>query len=125
MLVSQVVAAAKTRFTMGLTKTENFTKEQNDMAAIHKALGHPARIAIIEQLLSAESCICGDFAREIELAQPTISKHLKELKAIGIIKGTVEGTSVNYCINAERWREIQTMFNGLFNTYVLDQHCEC
>lgn len=110
---------------MGLTKVENYTKEQNDLAAIHKALGHPARIAIIQQLLETDSCICGDFAKEIELAQPTISKHLKELKAIGIIQGTIEGTSVNYCINAVRWREIQAVFNELFNTYHLDENCNC
>lgn len=110
---------------MGLTKSENYTAEQNDLAAIHKALGHPARIAIVQQLLKAESCICGDFAKEIELAQPTISKHLKALKAIGIIQGTIEGTSVNYCIDAQRWREIQSSLNQMFNAYVLDRDCEC
>ncbi|MEL6141686.1 MAG: metalloregulator ArsR/SmtB family transcription factor [Bacteroidota bacterium] len=110
---------------MGLTRTDNYTLEQNEIAAIHKALGHPARIAIIQQLLKMNSCICGDFAKEIELAQPTISKHLKVLKDIGIIQGTIEGTSVNYCINAKRWREIQAMVNQMFNTYVLDQKCKC
>lgn len=110
---------------MGLTKAENYTQAQNDLAAIYKALGHPARIAIIQQLLEANCCICGDFAKEIELAQPTISKHLQELKAIGIIQGTIEGTSVNYCINAVRWREIQALLNQLFNTYALDRDCPC
>jgi len=108
---------------MGLTKTENFTVEQNELATMAKALGHPARIAIIQHLLKINSCICGDLVDEIPLAQPTISRHLKELKAIGIIKGTIEGTSVNYCIDADKWREIQTLFNGLFDTYVLDQEC--
>ncbi|MBC6996807.1 metalloregulator ArsR/SmtB family transcription factor [Neolewinella lacunae] len=110
---------------MGLTKAENYTQAQNELAVIYKALGHPARIAIIQQLLEVNCCICGDFAKEIELAQPTISKHLQELKAIGIIQGTIEGTSVNYCINAPRWREIQALFNQLFNTYVLDRDCPC
>ncbi len=108
---------------MGLTKTENFTLEQNELAAIAKALGHPARIAIIQQLLKMNSCICGDLVEEIPLAQPTISKHLKELKAVGIIKGTIEGTRVNYCIDATKWRATQSMFNGLFDTYVADQDC--
>ena len=110
---------------MGLTKTEIFTNRQNELARIHKALGHPARIAIIEQLLARDSCICGDFAEEIALAQPTISRHLKELKAVGIIQGTIEGTSVNYCIDAGRWRAIQALMNQLFNTYALDQDCDC
>lgn len=110
---------------MGLTKTENYTEEQNEIARIAKAIGHPARVAIIQQLLATSSCICGDFAREIELAQPTISRHLKELKAIGLIQGTIEGTSVNYCIHAQRWREIQAMLNQLFNAYALDRDCAC
>jgi DNA-binding transcriptional ArsR family regulator len=110
---------------MGLTKTENFTVEQNELATIAKALGHPARIAIIQHLLKINSCICGDLVDEIALAQPTISRHLKELKAIGIIKGTIEGTSVNYCIDADKWREIQALFNGLFDTFATDQDCAC
>jgi ArsR family transcriptional regulator len=110
---------------MGLTKTENFTGEQNELAAVAKALGHPARIAIIQHLLKVNSCICGDIVDELPLAQPTISRHLKELKAVGIIKGTIEGTSVNYCIDGVKWREIQSMLNGLFDTFVLDQDCEC
>ncbi len=110
---------------MGLTKTENFTAEQNQLAVIAKALGHPARIAIIQHLLKVNSCICGEIVDEVKLAQPTISRHLKELKAVGIIKGTIEGTSVNYCIDGAKWREIQTLLNSLFDTYVSDLDCEC
>jgi len=110
---------------MGLVNTENFTKEQNEIATIAKALGHPARVAIIQQLLKMNSCICGDLVHEIPLAQPTISRHLKELKSIGIIKGTIEGTSVSYCIDGKKWRMIQSLFNNLFDTYVLDQDCAC
>lgn len=110
---------------MGVTKTENFTAEQNELAILAKAFGHPARVAIIQHLLKINSCICGDLVDEINLAQPTISQHLKELKSAGIIKGTIEGTSVNYCIDAERWREVQALFNTLFDTYVQDQSCDC
>ncbi|MEM9835861.1 MAG: metalloregulator ArsR/SmtB family transcription factor [Bacteroidota bacterium] len=110
---------------MGLTKTENYTAQQNEIASVLKALGHPARVAIIQQLLEMEACICGDFAKEIALAQPTISRHLKELKAIGIIQGTIEGTSVSYCIDPMRWREIQGMMNGLFDRFRLDGACDC
>ncbi len=110
---------------MGLTKSENFTVEQNELAAIAKALAHPARIAIIQQLLKRNSCICGDLVDEIPLAQSTVSTHLKALKREGIIKGTIERTSMNYCIDGEKWRKIQALFNDLFDTYVLDQDCKC
>lgn len=108
---------------MGVTKTENFSASQNELAAIGKALGHPARIAIIQHLLRVNTCICGDLVEELPLAQPTISQHLRALKAAGIIKGSIEGTSVNYCIDAARWREIQYLFNGLFDRYVAEQDC--
>lgn len=92
---------------MGLTKSEIFTEEQNNLAAIAKVLGHPARIAILQHLMKIQSCICGDLVDEIGLAQPTISQHLKELKKINIIKGDIEGTSVCYCINKAAWKNIQ------------------
>lgn len=84
---------------MGLTKTELFTAEQNKLAAVSKALGHPARVAILEYLLKVNECICGDIVNELPLAQPTVSQHLKELKNAGLIKGNIEGTSICYCIN--------------------------
>ncbi len=100
---------------MGLTKSEIFTDEQNNIAVIAKAMGHPARVAILQHLIKMNSCICGDLVDEIGLAQPTISQHLKELKNIGIIKGNIEGTSVCYCINQEKWTEIETLFNSFLN----------
>lgn len=108
---------------MGLTKSENFTQEQNELASISKVLGHPGRIAIIQHLLDVNQCIVGNIVEHVPLAQPTISRHLKELKAVGIIKGTIEGNSINYCIDADRWREIQRLLNGFFDTYVLDSDC--
>ena len=91
---------------MGLTKSEIFTNEQNTVAAIAKVLGHPARIAILEFLIKLETCVCGDLVKDIGLAQPTISQHLKELKKVGLIKGKIEGTSVCYCIDQENWDKI-------------------
>lgn len=105
------------KLNMGLTKSENFTKEQNELATITKALGHPARIAIIQHLLKANACICGDLVDELPLAQSTISRHLKELKEVGIIQGTIEGTSMNYCINGEKWMEIKAKMAALFDQY--------
>jgi DNA-binding transcriptional ArsR family regulator len=100
---------------MGLTKMDLFTPEQNALAAIAKALAHPARLAILEHLIAADACITTSLVHEIGLAQPTISQHLRELKEAGIIKGTVEGVTVNYCINQARWEELRRLFNGLFD----------
>ncbi len=84
---------------MGATKTEHFSDEQNQIANIAKALGHPARVAIIDYLTSVDSCICGDIVNELPLAQATVSQHLKELKNAGIIKGSIEGNSICYCVD--------------------------
>lgn len=88
---------------MGLTRSEIFTDTQNRIAAFAKALGHPARVAILQQLFKTDSCICGDLVEEIGLAQPTISQHLRELKTLGLIQGSIEGTRVCYCIDKENW----------------------
>jgi DNA-binding transcriptional ArsR family regulator len=86
---------------MGATKSEFFTAEQNKLAEIAKALGHPARIAILDHLMKVNACICGDIVEELPLSQPTISQHLKELKNAGLIQGNVEGNSICYCIHPE------------------------
>jgi DNA-binding transcriptional ArsR family regulator len=99
---------------MGLTKTEIFTDKQNKIASMMKALAHPARIAIIQQLLKSQACICGDLVDELGLAQATISQHLKELKNVGLIKGTIEGTSVCYCIDNKIWNQYKSIFESFF-----------
>lgn len=98
---------------MGATKTEHFTSKQNTIATIAKALGHPARIAIIEYLIKVNACICGDIVNELPLAQPTISQHLKELKNAGIIKGTIEGNSICYCIDENAIAKLQNYFDAI------------
>lgn len=100
---------------MGITKSEKFTEEQNQIATIAKAFAHPARVAILQQLFKMNACICGDLVAEIGLAQPTISQHLKELKNLGLIKGNVEGTSVCYCINEEVWETSKELFTSFLN----------
>jgi|SRR5690348_9429783 len=99
---------------MGATKTSLFNKKQNELANMAKAVAHPARIAILQQLMKSNACICGDLADELGLAQPTISQHLKELKLAGIIRGTVEGTSVCYCIDPRVWQKYRQFFNDFF-----------
>lgn len=101
---------------MGVTKTENFTQEQNAIAAVAKVLGHPARIAILEYIIKSQSCVCGSIVDEIGLAQSTISQHLKEMKRVGLIQGKIEGTSVCYCVNLETWDSFKKQFNKLFDS---------
>ncbi len=99
---------------MGISKTELFTKKQNELANIARALGHPARIAILQHLVKANACICNDLVGELGLAQPTISQHLKELKQMGLIQGTIEGTSVCYCIDTKMWDKYRKLFSEFF-----------
>jgi DNA-binding HxlR family transcriptional regulator len=103
--------------TMGVTKTDLFTLEQNELAQVAKVFAHPARIAIIQYLLKSNTCINGDLVQELGLAQATISQHLRELKQVGIIQGTIEGVSVSYCINPVRWVQIQQLFNEVFDQF--------
>lgn len=105
---------------MGLTKTQLFTEAQNDLATLAKALGHPARIAILQHMINSDKCINTDLVKELGLAQATISQHLKELKHLNLIKGTIEGASMCYCIDQNNWIKIKEKFNQLF-----DQHPCC
>ena len=101
---------------MGITKSQIFTHEQNNLAQITKVLGHPARIAILEHIMKSNACICNDLVDEIGLAQATISQHLKELKSIGVLSGTIEGKSICYCIDKTRWNEIQLLLSNFFKS---------
>ena len=98
---------------MGTTKADFFTEEQNATAILAKALGHPARIAILDHLIKVDACICGDIVKELPLSQPTISQHLKELKNAGLIKGSIEGNTICYCIDRTGFEKLQTYFKHL------------
>ena len=91
---------------MGVTRTEVFTAAQNQIARLAKALGHPARVAIIDYLMQQESCICKDIVEELPLSQPTISQHLKALKDAGLIKGSIEGNTVCYCLDESGFEQL-------------------
>jgi len=97
---------------MGATKTDHFTDEQNTIAILFKAMGHPARVAILEYLNNVNTCICGDIVNELPLAQPTVSQHLKELKNAGLITGNIEGNSICYCIDEKAIERINSYFTN-------------
>jgi predicted transcriptional regulator len=108
---------------MGKAKSEMFTAQQNRIANLAKAFAHPARVAILEYLFKTKTCVCGAIVKEVGLAQPTISQHLKELKYLGLIQGTVEGTSVCYCINPTAWAELKMVLLPFINADLSAAEC--
>jgi len=114
---------------MGATKTDHFSDNQNEIATLAKALGHPARVAIVEHLAKMSECVCGKkcacgkIVEIIPLAQPTVSQHLKELKNAGIIKGEVEGNSICYCIDRKAIETINQYFLNLLKSVENQDEC--
>jgi ArsR family transcriptional regulator, lead/cadmium/zinc/bismuth-responsive transcriptional repressor len=108
---------------MGITKSEAFTKEQNEIAALAKSVAHPARVAILEHLLKTDVCITGDLVDVLPLAQATVSQHLRELKNAGLIKGNIQGTSVCYCLDKDKWKTFINTFDHLFERIKLVTKC--
>ncbi|MDG1571199.1 metalloregulator ArsR/SmtB family transcription factor [Robiginitalea sp. M366] len=106
---------------MGVTKSELFNPQQNEMAQIAKVLAHPARVAILQYISRQDACICGDLVEETGLAQATISQHLSEIKKIGLLKGNFQGKNLCYCIDKERWEAIHDLFESFFTR--IGQQC--
>lgn len=100
---------------MGKSKSNLFSKRQNELADMAKALGHPARIAILEFLLNKGACVCGDIVDELPLSQSTISQHLKAMKKAGIVVGEIEGANRCYCVDMQEWNKWLSNIRGLFN----------
>ena len=100
---------------MGTSKTNLFTERQNRIAAMAKALAHPARIAILEYLSRKGTCVCGDIVGELPLSQSTVSQHLKAMKEAGIIQGNIDGTYTCYCVDTSNCLELKGLIEQLFN----------
>ena len=101
----------RTIFDMKMEKDKSYTVKQEQLARFAKALGHPARIAIMQFLAKQETCYFGDIHEELPIAKATVSQHLKELKNAGLIQGQIETPKVKYCINKENWKLAQELFN--------------
>lgn len=106
---------------MGASKTHIFNISQNSLATVARVLSHPARVAILQYISRQESCICNDLVDVIGLSQPTISQHLNEIKKIGLLKGNFEGKNLCYCLNQEKWEELQELFQTFFGK--INQNC--
>lgn len=100
---------------MGLTETKEFTAKENKIAKYARALGHPARTAILNIIVKHKSCICGDIVEELPFSQSTVSQHLKELKEVGLIMGEIEGTKVCYCVDEKEWAIVENYFTEMFS----------
>ncbi len=109
--------------TMGTTKTELFSDKKNKLAQMFRVLGHPARLAILQYIINQKACICNDLVEELGLAQATISQHLKELKNSGLIKGTIEGKTVCYCIDELVWDRFSDEIGLFFDQKWVNNSC--
>jgi len=98
-----------------MVKKPAYSEKQKRLAMFAKALGHPARISILEKLASASCCYSGDMAEEIPIARSTLSQHLKELKISGLIQGEIKPPKIKYCINYENWNEAKQLFYEIFS----------
>ena len=110
---------------MGVTKTDIYQGHDLEVALLAKALGHPARIAILKYLVKQDKCVNSDLVEELGLAQSTVSQHLKELKNAGLIQGTVTGSSMNYCVNQEQWEKAKTLILDLFDKEIDKWNNQC
>ncbi|NML63913.1 winged helix-turn-helix transcriptional regulator [Hymenobacter sp. RP-2-7] len=108
---------------MTYAKTTVFTEQQQQLSRVAKALGHPARVAIIELLAGKTTCISGDIAAELPLSRTTVSQHLQELKALGLIRGEIDGLTICYCLNTELLRQVQQQFAAFFSAATATNAC--
>lgn len=110
---------------MAISKKESFTQKDQDLAAVAKALAHPARIAILKLLAQKNECICGELVEVLPLSQSTVSQHLKELKSAGLISGSIDGPRSCYCINWKAFSRFMGEFSFLFNKLKVQNEKAC
>ncbi|MDP3462732.1 MAG: metalloregulator ArsR/SmtB family transcription factor [Bacteroidales bacterium] len=99
-----------------MEETLTYTEQQIKLARIAKAMGHPARIMILELLSQQNCCYSGDMAEDLPIARSTLSQHLKELKDSGLIQGELTPPRIKYCLNLENWELARKMYNDLFKS---------
>lgn len=110
-------------FDKEMKKSRDYTEDSEKLARFAKALGHPARITIMEFLAGQDSCFFGEIHDELPIAKATVSQHLKELKDAGLIQGEIEPPKVRYCVNLENWALAKELFTTLFSCYADKKTC--
>jgi DNA-binding transcriptional ArsR family regulator len=98
---------------MGTSHTESFSEAHLVLSDLFKALGHPARLAIVQAIAAQKACVCGEFVEITGLSQATVSQHLKELKTAGLIQGSIEGPKTCYCLTSEALEALHSAINHL------------
>ncbi len=107
-----------------MTKVELFQKDLQSTAGIFKALGHPARLAILKYLAETRTCISGDISNELPLSRTTVNQHLQELKDTGLIKGEINGVRVKYCLNNQRIESVKNMIDQFLESIRIDSQIQ-
>jgi ArsR family transcriptional regulator len=100
---------------MSYSKKSEFDKKDQDISFIFKALGHPARLAILKVLAKYNTCMCGEIVAELPLSQSTVSQHLKELRSIGVINGKQNCSAVVYSINKKAFKKAEKKMKRYFS----------
>ena len=108
---------------METEKNRDYSIDNEQLARFAKAMGHPARITILQFLASLDCCYFGDIHNELPISKATVSQHLKELKDAGLIQGEIETPKVKYCINKENWEKAEQFFTVFFETKKAKASC--
>lgn len=110
---------------MTYAKTALFDQDLQVAASYFKALSHPARLAILKYLAASKVCISGDISNELPLSRTTVNQHLKELKELGLIKGTIDGVKMNYCLNSKKIADMKTILGSFLNEVQQPEDFSC
>ncbi len=110
---------------MAYSKTHLFDPKLQSNADLYKALGHPARLAILKYLAETRTCITGDIADELPLGRTTVVQHLRELKDAGLITGTTEGAKTCYCLNPEKIKELKKISGTFLDEIDIPVNLDC
>lgn len=125
MLAGGTLNRILTIYAMALSKRKEFSATEVRLADLARAISHPARIAILRTLAERQTCICGEIVEVLPLAQSTVSQHLKELKAVGLVCGEVDGPRSCYCLNGPVVKELFALLDGLSGALDANNLEEC
>lgn len=118
-----IVRIFANNYNLPMAERSSYTDREARLARYAKALGHPARVAILRYLSEQESCFFGDIHEVLPISKATVSQHLKELKEAGLIQGEILPPKVRYCINRENWAEARALFGGFFRDCAAGGSC--
>ncbi len=104
-----------------MNKSDKFEKELQELARFARVISHPARLSILKFLAESKTCISGDISQYLPLSRTTVSQHLKELRDMGLIQGSIDGLKINYCLNATGLERFSFLFNQFFSSIDIEE----